>query len=426
MRRMLCLALLLVGCAELPTIPTVIERQPFHASTDVWSGSSITINSAAFAGPGPLPAVLLDQLPLDVRRIDDTTLIASIPEAPGPHSFRVVAKNVDTASVIVYFRGFVQNVEGPFLSGRVESGRDPRHVFGNGPTSLRRWNIATNKAIDYPDSLHAVTCTRGVGPSPTAGDLVLLTGGCTAGTWMVWRPEPLTATDTTSVAVTDFVAVLRSDRWIVLNGGLFSLVACESATVCTSEAIAGLVGTDVVRSPRGDRAALLARPSGPGAGPTNGMPVVDVAGGAVAYRVPALSTVQGAAFTPDGDTLFLAGDSAGAPALAAVVAADGARLATRTLGLSPCAVAVDGAQRWLYVAGLTTAAADTTSVLQVLDRATLNVVTTLQVTGGVGYGDKLCRIVQNPVESRVYVVTTWAGEHNPAVHAQLYSFETPR
>jgi hypothetical protein len=326
--------------------------------------------------------------------------------------------------MIVYLRGFVQYVEGPFLSGRVESGRDPRHVFGNGPTSLRRWNIATNKAIDYPDSLHAVTCTRGVGPSPTAGDLVLLTGGCTTGTWMVWHPEPLTATDTTSVAVTDFVAVLRADRWIVLNNGVFSLVVCESATVCTSEAIAGLVGTDVVRSPRGDRAALLSRPGIPG--PTNGMPVVDVAGGAVGYRVPVLSGAQGAAFTPEGDTLFLAGDSAGAPALAAVLAADGARVATRTLGLSPCAVAVDGARRWLYVAGQTTSSPVPQSVLQVLERTTLNAVTTLHVTGPAGYGRSLCRIVQNPIESRVYVVTTWAGEHNPGAHAQLYSFETPR
>lgn len=424
MRRMLCLALLPVACAELPPIPTVIERQPFHASTDVWSGSAITIASAAFAGAAPLPAVLLDELPLEARRIDDTTLIASIPEAPGPHYLRVVAKNVDTASTIVYLRGFVQHVEGPFLSGRVESGRDPRHVFGNGPTSLRRWNIATYKAIDYPDSLHAVTCTRGVGPSPTAGDLVLLTGGCTTGTWMVWHPEPLTATDTTSVAVTDFVAVLRTDRWVVLNNSLFSLVACESAMVCTSEAIAGLVGTDVMRSPRGDRAVLLGRPSS--AGSTNGIPVVDVAGGTVGYHVPVLSGARGAAFTHEGDTLFLAGDSAGAPALAAVLTADGARLATRTLGLSPCAVAADGVQRWLYVAGLVTSAADTISVLQVLDRATLNVITTLQVTGAAGYGRSLCRIVQNPIESRVYVVATWAGEHNPAVHAQLYSFETPR
>ncbi|HKA60243.1 MAG TPA: hypothetical protein VKD28_16625, partial [Gemmatimonadales bacterium] len=69
MRRMLCLALLLVGCAELPTIPTVIERQPFRASRDVWSGSSVTISSAAFAGAAALPAVLLDELPLAAHRI---------------------------------------------------------------------------------------------------------------------------------------------------------------------------------------------------------------------------------------------------------------------------------------------------------------------------------------------------------------------
>ena len=425
MRRTLCLALLVAACEKLPPVPTVTEPQPFRVTTEVWSGTAITISSAAFAGAAMLPAVLLDQLPLEPRRVDDTTLMALVPDAPGPHSLHVVAREVDSAAVTVYLRGFVQHLEGPFLSGRTESGRDPRYVFGNGPTTLRRWNIATNKAIDFADSVHAVACTRGVGPGPNVGDLVLLTGGCTAGKWMVWRAEPLTPlSDTTSVAVTDFVAVLRTGRWVVLDGGVFSVVACDPGTACTSQAIAGLFGSDVVRSPRGDRAVLLARPAGPGT--QGGVPVVDVAQGTVGYRAPVLSAVRGAAFTPEGDTLFLVGDTAGAPALAALLAGDGTRLTTRALGVAPCAVAVDGAQRWLYVAGVTTATADSQSVLQVLDRATLNVVTTLHITAGDGYGSNLCRIVQNQIERRVHVVNTWAGEHNPAVHAQLYSFETPR
>ena len=56
----------------------------------------------------------------------------------------------------------------------------------------------------------------------------------------------------------------------------------------------------------------------------------------------------------------------------------------------------------------------------------MDLVTTLHVTSDITYGTQLCRIAQNPLERRVYVVETWAGEHNPTALAQLYSFETPR
>lgn len=112
-------------------------------------------------------------------------------------------------------------------------------------------------------------------------------------------------------------------------------------------------------------------------------------------------------------------------ALVAVRADDGQRLTSRTLDYTPCAVAVDTTQRWLYVAGLTVGPTRR-SVLQVFDRATMDLVTTLHVTSDITYGTQLCRVVQNPLERRVYVVETWAGEHNPTALAQLYSFETPR
>jgi len=63
---------------------------------------------------------------------------------------------------------------------------------------------------------------------------------------------------------------------------------------------------DVVRSPRGDRAALLAGTIGDAAG----APVVDVDLGRVGFRVAGLSAAQGGAFSSAGDTLFLAGTSA--------------------------------------------------------------------------------------------------------------------
>jgi len=416
-------ALALVACEKLPQVPVVTEPQPFRASTEVWSGSAVTITSPAFAGAASLPAVLLDELPLDAQRIDDTTLIAPVPDTPGAHSLRVVASNVIPTAVVVHLRGFVEHVEGPLLSGRVEPGRDPRYLFGSGPTRLRRWNIATNKAVDLADSVHAVSCTRGVGPGPNVGELVLLTGGCAAGTWMVWRTEPLAPLiDTTSATTNDFVAVLRTGRWVVLDGGTFSVVACNPGQACAAEVIPGLIGTDVVRSAGRDRAALTGGPAGGGL--SSGVPVVDVDVGSVSYRVPALTTATGAAFSHGGDTLFLTGDSAGAPALVAVHARDGQRMASRALGYAPCAVAVDTTRRWLYVAGVTTAPAAPRSVLQVFDRGTMNPITTLHVTAALTYGNQLCRIQQNPLARRLYVVETSAGE--VAAPAQIFSFDTPR
>ena len=420
--RALGLVLLSVACEKLPPIPAVVEPQAFRAITEIWSGSSVTITSPAFAAPD-LPAVLLDGQPLSATRVDDTTLLAPVPDAPGAHSLRVVSKDVVATPVVIYLRGYLERVEGPALSGRVEPGRDPRYLFGSGPTSLRRWNIATNKAVDLGDSVHAVSCTRGVGPGPNIGELVLLTGGCESGKWILWRTEPLAPlSDTTSVITTDFVAVLRTGRWVVLDGGVFSVVACDPGEACVSEAVAGLVGSDVVRSPRGDRAALVGQPTG---GAFAEVPVLDLDAGRVGYRTPGLSAVNGAAFSPRGDTLFVAGDSAGAFALVAVDAGTGQRLASRALDFVPCAVASDTVQRWLYVAGLTTGAAARRSVLQVVDRGTMAPITRLHVGSSTTYGTQLCRIVQNPIARLVYVVETSTGDL-PGALAQLYSFETPR
>ncbi|MGH2668293.1 MAG: hypothetical protein ACRDH5_04090, partial [bacterium] len=296
-----------------------------------------------------------------------------------------------------------------------EPAREHYHLFANGPTTLRRWNVRTNKAVDLADSVHAAACTRGVGPGPNVGEVVLLTGGCTTGRWTLWRTEPLVPlADTTSVATDHFVAVLGTGRWVVVNAAEFSIVACDSGS-CTAESVPAHLGSDVVRSPRRDRAALITQRGGdPFAA---GVPVVDVALGVVGYRVAALGAARGGAFSTGGDTLYLAGDSAAASLLVAVRAADGALLASRRLAYHPCAVAADQLRPWLFVAG--------EAFLQVFDRRTLTSLTTLRVTSDSAYGAAPCRILPNPLERRVYVVETWVGEYNPLARAHLYSFQTP-
>jgi hypothetical protein len=422
MRRILWLGIVLAACDQPPTVQPGPGLQSFSASSDVWSGGELIVTSQGFA-VASLPDILLDEQLLGVRRVDDTTVVAVVPDRPGPHTLRVVASGVDHHAVVIQLRGFVDRVEGPLLSGRTEPGLDPRYLFGSGPSSLRRWNVRTNKAVDLGDTVHAVSCTGGVGPGPSLGEIVVLTGGCATGRWMVWHTEPLYPLADTAAAATDrFVAVLGSGRWVVSNASDFSLYACDGGS-CTSESIPGLAGSDVVRSPRADRAALVARTIGDLATP--GVPVLDVALGTVGYRVPALRAAQGAAFSSGGDTLYLAGDSASAFALVAIQASNGALLASRRLDYTPCAVAADPAQPWLYVAGIAATPGSAQSLLQVFDRGTMNSITTLHVTSDIAYGHNFCRILVNPVEHRVYVADTWAGEHNPAAHAQLYSFETP-
>jgi len=166
--RMLWLGLVLAACDRLPTEHRLPPPQSFSASPDVWSGAELTITSQGLAAES-LPVVLLDDQFLGVRRVDDTTVVASAPDRPGPHALRVVASGVDQRPVVVQLRGFVDRVEGPLLSGRTEPGRDVRYLFGSGPTGLRRWNIRTNKAIDLGDTVHAVSCTRAWGRDPRSG-----------------------------------------------------------------------------------------------------------------------------------------------------------------------------------------------------------------------------------------------------------------
>lgn len=419
------MGIVLAACDKIPnSVPPGTDPKPFAVSLDVWSGSALTITSEALSSMTALPAVWLDGVPVPTRRVNDTTMAASVPDAPGPHTVRVVAAEIDPRAATIYLRGFLHYVQGPQLSGRTEPGRDPRYVFGSGPLSLRRWNVASNKAIDLGDTVHAVSCTRGIGPGPNVGEIVALTGGCATGRWTVWHTEPLyPMADTATVVTNQVVAVLGPGRWVIL-GGKVSVNACAGGT-CTADSVPGTEGRDVVRSPTGDRAALLTRLLGDPQTP--GAPVVDVALGKVGYRVLALSAAKGAAFSSGGDTLYLAGATTtpGTFALEVVRAADGAPLTSRPLDFAPCAVAVDPAGPWLYVAGLTSSAQ---SRLQVFDRASLNAITTLHVPSAAAFGDstRLCHIMPNPIGHLVYVVDTWAGVHDPAARAQLFTFETPR
>lgn len=429
MRRWACLAVLLGACerpVDVPIAPVSL------VSDDVWSGSELRMTSPGFVpSAARVPVVLLDADTLALRRLDDTTFVAPLPDRPGPHALRVRSPLVLPLQTTVTLRGFLNSETGPGMSGRTEPGIEPTELFGSGPDGLRRWNVATGETFDYPDTLHMVADARGVGPGIHRGHVVLQTrvGGTTPRrVWMIWRMWPnvvLVDTMPSEVSSDRFVAALAFRRYAFPASHWFLLRACDG-TPCAAQNLTAESGFDVVRSPRGDRAALLAHVV-----PDSGAPIVDIASGTTAYFVPPLRSATGAAFTGDGDTLFLAGNDRpaglGVSLLLAVRASDGQLLVSDTLSYRTCGAALDQSRPWLYVAGIRLEGPGVfRSVLGVFDRRTLAPITMLHVPGDPVHGANFpCRILPSSVERRVYVIDTFEGEFHPTMRASFVRFDTP-
>jgi DNA-binding beta-propeller fold protein YncE len=310
------------------------------------------------------------------------------------------------------------------FSGRTEPTAEPAEVFGNGPTGLRQWNVRTGVVLDFPDTMHIGTVTRGVGPGLVRGHVALFARS----QWRLWRITGPKATllDTIPLEVASdrFVAVLAFGRYVTSGSHQFLLKACDLGA-CASQAVTGESGFDIVRSRRGDRAALVAPVVS-----DSGAPVVDIASGRILYFVPPFRSVSGAAFSEEGDTLYVAGQEHAAAwgdpsLLAAVGASDGTSLAIVPLEYSPCAVATEPTGSWLYVAGLERAAlGGFSSVLQVFERRTLASITTLRL-GRQSYGQGFCRILPSSLEQRVYVIETAVAPFDSLARASLTRFDTP-
>ncbi|HET9384676.1 MAG TPA: hypothetical protein VFO67_05985 [Gemmatimonadales bacterium] len=167
--------LVLAGCADPPTAQP--DPQPFAVmSSDVWSGTSVTIKSAGFVDADP-SAVLLDDDSLSYTRVDDSTLHVPVPDSPGSHELRVVSSLIQSTPVSIKLNGFLSASEGPVFQGRAVRGAYLTELYGNGPLGLRRWNVSTGATYDYPVSMHDPRLGgRGVGRGTHLGELVLMDG----------------------------------------------------------------------------------------------------------------------------------------------------------------------------------------------------------------------------------------------------------
>lgn len=313
----------------------------------------------------------------------------------------------------------------------------PTTLLGNGDSGLVALDVEGGALTAYPTSMHSSNCNWGPGVTPNASQLILATLDSLSSCHLkIWNTAPSFAPETDAMQYSldrRVVANIAPHLWL-FNQHNFAYVFADNAAIDTS------FGTNVARvdlSPRGDRAAV----EGQGLPGGAGSPVLDATKPSVAYW-SSLAWIGGAAFSPAGDTLLLAGGYAvsGSPpaTLHVLNATDGRVLDSLKLGMAvPGAVSFDPGGKWIYVSGVY----DTYHVtshkigvyLEVIDRTTLKPVTLLQsdsVTFGSGGAFASQQvIVASPATHQVYVVSSDVQTELPGTTTGLLSyiitFKTP-
>ena len=448
--RSIVLLAVIAACTDLPsTIHTTVSPAAFRlAATDVWSGGELQV----FSGTplqNTLPTVTLGGQVATVIRLNDSTLVVSLPPTVGPLAV-VVAGEQGTLRVTVTLHGY--DMRGAFygLWGVLQQlPGAPAVVIGNGATGLVRADLRTGNLAPYPDSIHSSTCGWGPGVTSVAGEVILEVPGpssspCLNSSWLV-APALARRETTPSFPVVEsegnrVLAELAPGRWLSSEEYDFTLWVCDTGCVNTYAANAPAPPTVPGRidgvhvSPQGNQATVdLYYAQG-----AVGVPVIDAHTARVAYWKPSMAWSEGAAFSPGGDTLFMAGGdsvSGGAAWMFALRASDGAVLDSVPLAVQPGDLALDPGGRWIYISGVSHtnygAYWSVGARLEVLDRATLHPVASMRsdsISVSVSVWDKH-RLVLDTANHEVYVVTTdiylVPGAAPTNAIARVFRFSTP-
>jgi hypothetical protein len=362
-----CLACIACGEASAPT--------PFEArlvDAAAWSGGEIALVSTGIRGT--LPRVRLGADSVAVRRVDDSTVAALVPQdASGILPISVVHEpdSLPLGNVTLY--GYTGTSPGPDLSGFVLPipGAPTPQFYANGTTGLVRGDARFSTVVSFPDSVHDPYCQVGPGPSFDLSHLVVTLGnGVSCGQAIVRQVSPdLLPLDSIpgSPSQTRVIAEVAPGKWL-------KTFITYAATIDGTDTVPLIqyydgVGMNEIHqirlSPRGDRAAAVAL--------ENSIWVFSITPFDTTFAAPAIPHGRGAEFSQTGDTLYVIGvdgyDSSAHALLVAVDATSGMELKRVVLSQSPVALALDPVRPWIYVAEGQTCC---TMSLEVLDRRSMS------------------------------------------------------
>jgi len=384
---------LLLGAAGCSADRITTAEAP-HVTFDAgaWSGGTLVLRSTAFRGADAAPTVTVGDDTLGMRPFGSDSVLVQLPDTNGWVQLWVHLSDGGGGPIgEVRVHGFAEMIRypigwfGPVLPWLGETGIG----YANG--RLSRLYLRTGYTVPLlPDSgADHLWCLDGPMPSVVPGMAVVshYSGG---------RCGPLIALPLaggTAVPDTgptppaggklDFGPALHlgPGRWLAdLGDGLRFFTGSPSAGFVASSALVQSsdygIPTGFAVSPRGDRVIVF--PIWASAG----VRVLDPTTLGVAFTLTGAPFVGGAAFSEDGDTLFVVAVRGHSDQLALLMvdAISGAVLAHTDLHLQTrdaFAVTPDPTRPLLYVAG---------STVEVLDRNTLAPVARLRGHGGVGAG----------------------------------------
>lgn len=307
LRALFVASIIVAGCSD-PSEPALPDFQV--TPTTQWSGGAITIRSSYFAGRHQAPVLVAGEDTLWATPIDDSTVSAVLPL--GPSQSVVISVVTGTASDSI---GSVQRVGfsqkrtvTPALFGELlatDSSGAP-FVLGGALNGGERHPIVRLRVV--PGSAQLLPLRQpsetqyGFAPSVIPGAFTVRdsTDSIRLATLLVDVPAIVDSMHGWGTGFTRQVALLKTNQWLVTQshwtdvrydtGGVSALVQTESPWA-------------LYMSPRGDRTTMATVVNGLN---SPGIPVWNNSTGDVAYYMPLLSS-ETAAFSPDGNTLYMVG-----------------------------------------------------------------------------------------------------------------------
>jgi hypothetical protein len=331
---------------------------PVHlGATTAWIGSDLALTSTFFAPPDTLPRVFVGGNVTATRFTPPDTIRVTLPAERG------------TYPIAVGFPG-----RDAFWAGTVSVGGGYRSTFtiqptggaplvwpgGGEPTFL----ITVDSGLAFvdprvpsttlilPDSQQDGWCVYGPGPVVGGG---ITTSGMQPGSTSACLPvvarvpgAKWPAVDTGPVAGggdVRFVARLAPGHWLYSYHHTTYVQFRDEAGLWRLFGFQADEPKDVVISPRGDRAIVR------GSNNSTGAAMLEPGKLEPVYYLSRYHYIRGAAFSPDGDTVFLLVDTgvySGSPAVAAVRANDGSVLREVPVPYSADHLVLDQDRPWLY------------------------------------------------------------------------------
>jgi hypothetical protein len=414
-------------------------------ASDAWSGGMLALHSAAFTGADSLPTVTTGAETLTVRSLGTDSVLVQMPDTNGSVALSIHLRAFDKPLGSVRVHGFRSAGFGPRVEGAPYpwpgSGAPRALAFQDGRLVLLDYRYGTASPLTADTALGS-PCLAGPVPSATEPGLVVVSSHSALGVCGPMVAVPVTpgaaGPDTGPPPPVYFAAMqLGRGRWLINRKYWFDLrVRTPSGGFTTVVAdIPGDEASTFAISPRGDRVVPVQcgsdqSPAGP--------PVFEPDLPSVAYTLPALSNLGGAAFSAGGDTLYVSGlDSLASSGLFLSLDASSGRILGRAkLGSAPAgqytsssSVAVDANRPWVYVAD----ERDGRPYIIVFDGASLARAATLRVPTQaiqLGQGDLrltygIYVLVTSPGERRLYLTVNnqTASGPGPSVATYVLAFD---